>query len=302
MPVRPRPGRPALAALLLSLLIAGAAHASAPELAIADALYARRAEGQVDAVARPGPVLAAIEAYRRAIDDDPKHLEAHWKLLRALWFAADFATPDPAQERSRYERAHAAAERAFAELAARVGVGRDALDELTPGALRERVAAGDRRDAAHLYFWHAVNLGAWSRTVGLWQAVRSGVANRMHAAALCSAALDPSVEQAGALRLLSRLHSELPRVPLLSGWVDPARAVPLAERARSQYPEHPGNTYLLGLAILANAPERRAEGLRMIEDTAKLVPRSDQIVEDLAIRIDARETLEQAGKKAEARS
>jgi hypothetical protein len=40
----------------------------------------------------------------------------------------------------------------------------------------------------------------------------------------------------------------------------------------------------------------------MIEDTAKLVPRSDQIVEDLAIRIDARETLEQAGKKAETRS
>jgi hypothetical protein len=132
--------------------------------------------------------------------------------------------------------------------------------------------------------------------------VRSGVANRVHAAALRSAALDPGVEQAGSLRLLSRLHSELPRVPLLSGWVDPARAVPLAERARRQYPEHPGNTYLLGLAILANAPERRAEGLRMIEDTAKLVPRSDQIVEDLAIRIDARETLEQAAKQGDARS
>jgi hypothetical protein len=87
------------------------------------------------------------------------------------------------------------------------------------------------------------------------------------------------------------LHSELPRVPLLSGWVDHAQAVPLAERAVAEYPQHPGNAYLLGLALLSNAPERRAEGLRLIESTAKLEPRSDQVIEDLAIRLDAQELL-----------
>jgi hypothetical protein len=99
------------------------------------------------------------------------------------------------------------------------------------------------------------------------------------------------VEQGGAIRLLSRLHSELPRVPLVSGWVDPLRAVPLAERALAEYPAHPGNSYLLGLALLSHAPERRAEGLRLIQGTAALEPRSDHVVEDLAIQRDARERL-----------
>jgi hypothetical protein len=80
-------------------------------------------------------------------------------------------------------------------------------------------------------------------------------------------------------------------VPLLSGWVDHEQAVPLAERARKEYPQHPGNAYLLGLAILSNAPERRDEALRLIERTATLEPRPDQIVEDLAIQIGARERL-----------
>jgi hypothetical protein len=85
----------------------------------------------------------------------------------------------------------------------------------------------------------------------------------------------------------------LPRVPLLSGWVDHARAVPLAERALNEYPEHPGNAYLLGLTLLSNAPERRAEALALLERTAKLEPRPDHRVEDEAIRIAASEQLQE---------
>ena len=280
-----------VAALLLVLLFASGARGDASDLGRADALWGRRAEGQMNAVARHEPVRAAIDAYERAIAAEPRNLEAHWKLLRALWFSADFASANSAAERRTYEQAHAVAERAFALLAERVG-GRETLDDLTPEALAARLPEADHRHAAELYFWHSVNLGAWSRIAGLLQAVRAGVAGRIHEATLRSIALDPDVEQGGAIRLLSRLHSELPRVPLLSGWVDHEQAVPLAERALNEYPQHPGNTYLLGLALLSNAPERRPEGLRLIESTAALEPRSDQVVEDLAIQIDARELLE----------
>lgn len=281
-----------VAALLLALLCASGARGDASELGRADALWARRAEGQRNAVARPEPVRAAIAGYERAIAAEPRSLEAHWKLLRALWFSADFAGANKAEERSTYEQAHAVAERAFALLAERVG-GRETLDDFTPEALAARLPEADHRHAAELYFWHAVNLGAWSRIAGLLQAVRAGVAGRIHEATLRSIALDPDVEQGGAIRLLSRLHSELPRVPLLSGWVDHEQAVPLAERALTEYPKHPGNAYLLGLALLSNAPERRGEGISLIQDTATLEPRSDQLVEDLAIQIDARELLEE---------
>jgi hypothetical protein len=176
-------------------------------------------------------------------------------------------------------------------LASRVG-GREAFDALSPNALREQVAARDRSDAAHFYFWHAVNLGAWARRAGLLQAVRAGVAGRMHEATLRSIELDPDVEQGGAIRLLSRLHAEIPKVPLLSGWVDHERALPLAERVAAEYPNHPGNAFLLGLTLLERVPERRGEAIALLERTAALEPRADHVAEDVSIRIEAREKLE----------
>jgi len=291
------PSRRLVSTLFALVICASSVRAGASELSLADAFWARRAEGQANAVARPEPVRSAIAGYERALAADPRSLEAHWKLLRAFWFSADFTSANESEERRTYEQAHAVAERAFALLAERTG-GRATLDTLTPEALAARLPEPDHRDAAELYFWHAVNLGAWSRIAGLLEAVRAGVAGRIHEATLRSIALDPGVEQGGAIRLLSRLHSELPRVPLLSGWVDHAQAVPLAERALTEYPQHPGNAYLLGLALLSNAPERRADAIQLIESTAKLEPRSDQLVEDLAIQLDARERLAQERRGA----
>ena len=89
-----RPDAPAaamrpLAALLLLLLLANPARGEAPMLTRADALWARRSEGQVDAVARSAPARAAIDAYEQAIAAEPGNFEAYWQLLRALWFSAD---------------------------------------------------------------------------------------------------------------------------------------------------------------------------------------------------------------------
>jgi hypothetical protein len=277
-------------ALALALLAALPSAASTPELVRADALWARRADGHVEGRAQPESVSAAIAAYEAAIAARPERLDAQWKLLRALWFSAHFAAQDRDHARRIYDQALEAAERAFALLAQQVG-GPEALEGAEPEELRARTPAALRRDAAELYFWYAVNLGAWSRIAGLLQAVRKGVANRLHEATLRSIALDPGVEHGGALRLLSRLHSELPRVPFLSGWVEPARAVPLAERAAADYPEHPGNAYLLGLALLAHAPERRDEAIALIEATAALAPRPKQLLEDLATHADARKEL-----------
>jgi len=278
---------------LLAALAATAALAAVPPLTQGDAAWTRRAEGHDGERARPEPVSDAIESYRKAIAADPGALEPRWKLLRALWFAGDFASADADAERASYERAIAEAERAFDVLASRAG-GRAALDAASGEALRARLSAADAHDAASLYFWSAVNLGAWAREAGLLAAVRAGVANRLREQTERSIALDPGVEQGGAIRLLSRLHSELPRVPLLSGWVDHAQAVPLAERAVALYPSHPGNPYLLGMALLDHAPERRAEALGLIERTASLQPRPDHVVEDLAVKRGAQKVLAEA--------
>ena len=271
----------------------------APELARGDLAWARRADGQVDGKAAPEPIRAAVDAYAAAVAVEPRSLEASWKLLRALRFSASFATDDVTARRRTYERANDESERALALLAERFD-DRERLSDATPDELRAFLAPEDARNAARLYFWSAINLGEWSRIAGLVEAMRAGVPTRLHDDALRSLALDSDVEQGGAIRLLSRLHAEVPRLPLVSSWVDRAQAVPLAETAVRRYPQHPWNFYVLGLAILDTAPKRRVEGLSLLERTSTLAPRPDHLVEDTAIRKAARERLQEERRRERA--
>jgi hypothetical protein len=114
----------------------------------------------------------------------------------------------------------------------------------------------------------------------------------MHDYAEQSLALDPSVDRGGALRLLSRLHATLPRVPFVSVWVDRDRALPLAERAHALDAAHPGNRLILALALLERAPGRSSEARELLESVANAEARSDFLAEDLAILEQARDELE----------
>jgi hypothetical protein len=291
--------RGAAAAIALALLLP--APAPAADLARGDAAWARRAEGHARGKARPEPVGEAIAAYEAALAARPDALEPRWKLLRALWFQGEFASASEAAARAAYERALVVAEPAVTRVGALLGTPSPEQAAARPAALRAKLAPAELHDAAQLYFWAAVALGAWSRSAGLLEAVRAGAARRLHEYTELSIALDPSVEGGGALRLLSHLHAALPRVPLLSGFVDRSRALPLAARAAAEYPEHPGNPYLVGLTLLELAPERRAEALRLVEEAASLEPRPEQLVEDTALRLGAQARLAAEGAPERAR-
>ena len=146
-------------------------------------------------------------------------------------------------------------------------------------------------DVARFYFWSAINWGAWSRSVGLLGAVRQGVADRLHRYSLLAIALEPQYDEGGPLRLLGRLHAELPRVPFLSGWVDRDRALVLIERAHGLAPENPGNRLLLALTWLELQPERRSEAVELLRQVEALEPRPAMRIEDLAVRAEARRQL-----------
>ena len=164
---------------------------------------------------------------------------------------------------------------------------------MDPDAIRARLAAADvsPRDVARLYFWSAINWGAWSRNAGLLNAVRQGVANRIHRYTLITIALEPEYDEGGAFRLLGRLHAELPRVPFVSGWVDRDQALPLIERAYAMAPVNPGNRLLLALTLLDLAPERGGEALDLLDQVQRLTPRPSMRIEDLAMRKEARDRL-----------
>ena len=125
--------------------------------------------------------------------------------------------------------------------------------------------------------------------------MREGVAGRIRDGARVAAALEPAVDRGGPLRLLARLHADLPRVPFLTGWVDRSRAVPLAERAVAVAPDFAGNRLTLALTLLDVAPERRDEARARLEEVAAIEPAGPRAVELAQMRRTARERLEALG-------
>jgi tetratricopeptide (TPR) repeat protein len=266
--------------------------AHADEIARGDAAWARRAEGEREGRPLPGPIREAVSSYEDALSARPESLEARWKLLRALHFAGHFAARGEEESGRIFDHAREVSDQGLDLLAGGVGSG-VRLDEMDPEEIRNRLAAADvsQRDVARLYFWSAINWGAWSRRAGLLSAVRQGVANRIHRYALITVALEPEYDEGGAFRLLGRLHAELPRVPFVSGWVDRQQSIPLLERAFAIAPANPGNRLLLALTLLDLAPERSSEALELLKQVERLTPRTSMRIEDLAMRREARERL-----------
>jgi hypothetical protein len=273
-------------AIAVALWIGPSVVAADASIDAGDQAWVARAGTTTGAIVDPAPVTRAIAAYTDAVAAAPDALDPHWKLLRALWFRSEFASRDPGSRRRDLADARTVAQRAGEVVGRRLGAGTP-LDLIDPARLSASVSPVDAPAVARICFWSAITLGAWARDGGLLQAVRAGAANALHRRAECALALDPAVDDGGALRLLSRLHAELPRVPLLSGWVDRAQALPLAERAFALRPAHPGNAYVLALALLDAGPGRRSDALQHLQAASTAIVRPDEAVEDEAIRRDA---------------
>lgn len=241
--------------------------------------------------AEPGEILEAIDAYEDALREDPADIEARWRAMAALYFAGDFAAPNEEVAHEFYDRGRVLGEEGMVRIRERLQLDRE-LSKMKPEEIREAVPDGLVSDVAELYFWSAIEWGAWARTEGLLKVVTEGVAGRLRSYAKVSLALDPSIYRGGSQRLLAHMHANLPRVPFISGWVDRGKAVGFAEQAMAVRPDDVGNRTILGLVLLDAAPARREEALEILEAVVATSPRAELLVEDQATREMARERLE----------
>jgi tetratricopeptide (TPR) repeat protein len=283
-----------LAFLLPLLLVAAAASAATFEEALArgDAAWARRAEGHRGGRALPGPVDQAIAAYEEAVAARPADLAARARLLRALYFRGDLVAPDRDARRRAFERGREVAEAGIDRLAAHAG-GRKRLDEMTPAAAAKALAGVPYAPDIHL--WAAVHWGLWGDAFGRLAAARQGVADKMQRYSEIVIALDERFEAAGGHRLLGRLHSEAPKIPLVTGWVDRAQAIAHLRRAVALAPDELYNQLFLAEALLDHAPARKAEALAILRRVVATPPPADRIVEVERAREDARALLKENG-------
>ena len=289
------PARLTLAAALALELAAGAAAgradppATEPDPAGAaaaieagDAHYARRGEGAQGGTALAFHAEGALADYRRALALDPGSLEARLRFMRAAFFRTGFCGPMEAGDKVRVlDEAKGVAEEAVA-----------ALDADT-GRRKARVQVGAARaiaPAAETYLWAAVSWGQWAvynRLSGAWQ----GAPKRIRDLAEAVISIDPGTAQAGAYIILGRLHSEVPRVPFLTGWVSRDKGIASLREGLARAPDNQALVYFLADALLRQGASRRDEARALLQRCVASTPRSDWLVEDAHYAEQARRRL-----------
>lgn len=268
--------RPALALALWMLALAVAAPALAqPAVDSAEACWRQRSRGfAVTATIDREAVRCAVERLREAAQVDPRRLELALRRIEALWFAAHFGAGDGDERRAWLDEAVAVADAAVAEVTRQAG-GRE-IDATRPeqvAALRAVPAAG----AVH--FFAAVAWGEWGMQRGWLASASNGVAGRLRRHAELAAQLAPELRAGGGLRLLGRLHATLPRLPLVTSWVDRRRGLELLRQAIAVSRDDPRNALFLAEAILDQEPRRRDEARALLEELAARSPAAEELVE-----------------------
>lgn len=278
--------KPVLFALLLAASVPLAAQI--PAGLAGDTAWARRAEGHKGDRAALGPVDQAVAAYERAVKEQPDNLEAYWKLLRALHYKGDYAVHTKEGKQQVFGRGREVVEAALDRIGRRIG-GRKKLDDLPPDQVAKLVAKIP--EAPHIFLWGAIHWGLWGDVYGRMAAARQGVGDKIRRYGEVTVALDERFDRAGGHRLLGRLHTLAPKIPLVTGWVDRDKAESHLRRAVALGPEDLYNQVYLADALLQHHPKKAAEAKQILRAVLQKKADPARVVEDERALAEARQLL-----------
>ncbi len=258
-------------------------------LAKGDVAFARRADGADGFWAAGTAVDEALRTYERALELAPDDLTARSRVLRALFFQAEYVLREPDERKVAFERGR----QVFEE-----GLERRGLET-------RKVERGDGHNLARYFddevsggeylFWGALHYGLWGQYFGRMKSVRRGIARKIQVYSLAATEIAPDFQDAGAFRLLGRLHLLAPRVPLLTDWIDRRKGLGMLEEAYRRAPGNPLNALFLGQALRERRRKRRSEAEALLRKAAEAQPRPEQLVEDRKAIADAQAALEEWG-------
>ncbi|HEX6862236.1 MAG TPA: hypothetical protein VF414_05425 [Thermoanaerobaculia bacterium] len=272
-----------LAALALFLALPLAAQ---DPISVGDAAWARRGEGHQGDRAAAGPINEAVAAYERAVKEQPDRLEAWSKLLRALHYKGDYAVHTREGKQQVFARGREVVEAALERIGRRAG---KKLDDLPPEQVAKLVAKIP--EAPEIFLWGGIHWGLWGDVYGRIAAARQGVGEKIRRYGEITVALDERLEKAGGHRLLGRLHTLAPKIPLVTGWVDRGKAISHLRRAVALAPEDLYNQVYLADALLQHQPEKSAEAKEILRKVLQKKPDPARVVEDERALAEARQLL-----------
>lgn len=240
---------------LLALLATMEPLAAVDSVEVGDLAWAQRAgdfarDGRVPAE----PARRALTAYEQALAAAPESLDLRFKVMEARYFCGYFLTDSPKERRRTFEDLVILAE--------------------------DTVAVSETsQDAVRAHFWAAISWGLWGMSHSYLASGAKGVAGKVRDHAQKVISLDPGYADGGGLRLLGRLHTATPRIPLFTGWIDREEGLALLERALELSDEDPRNALFLAEAILEYRPADRRRALELLRELSSRSPDPDHLVE-----------------------
>jgi hypothetical protein len=279
----------ALALLALQPVSSPAGDAAAAARREARLAWERRAAGWAEhGIPDREPVEAAISSWRRALELEPDDLATRFALIEALYFDGHFVERETAAKRARFEEQLALALDTRDRVARPAG-GWEILAGLEAAERAARLAGAPGAVEAEL--WSAISWGVWGMSHSRLAAARRGVAERIREHAELLALLDPAYADGAADRLLGRLHTATPKVPLVTGWLDRDRGIELLRAANDRSTRDGRNPLFLADALLRHRSDARAEALALLREVACRQPSAAALVEESETIEEARRLL-----------
>jgi len=245
----------------------------------ADQLWLSRDQGSEGPVASAETAQNIVDAYRGLLQTSPKDLSLRWKLMRALYFQGRYTGQSVEEQQATFSDAIALGEKGFELIQKEF--------QADPDDKPEKIAAKlkGNEDALHLYFYQSVAWGQWALAFGKMKAVRKGAASKIRDYSTVCVLADKTMESAGPLRVLGRLHHQTPRVPFITGWASNKDAMKYLKEAVSLGPENPMNKLFLAELLLDEDEPQQAKEL--LTEIASISPRLEYQVEDADTSMEA---------------
>lgn len=255
-----------------------------------------RAEGSQGSRVDSKEIDQALSAYRQALAVDSESLAARWRLMRAVYFKAEYTTNDKDEKKKIFDEGKGVGEETLQhirrEAARHVG---KPMEKANPVELAPLLKGAP--DITACFLWSSANWGGWALAFGKLQAARQGVATKIRDLATAVILMDPNYAEGGGYRVLGRLHHQTPAIPFITGWASTKEAVVLLRRANEVGPKHFLNRLYLAEALWDQSRSLREEALKIVEALMTDMPRQEFLVEDRAAQEKAQALLEAWKKK-----
>ncbi len=239
-------------------------------------------------------IQVAVLRYEQALAEDPLDLELHFKLMDALYYKGFFLSEKKKAKKRVFDRSMEVSKSALDILYAVTG----GEEQLKGMSVEEQATLfAEIPDAAGVHFWAAVNWGLWVTAHGNISAARKNGAAKLRDHAKLVILLDDQLWHGGGYRLLGRLYTKAPIVPIYSSWVDRTAGMKLLRSANAVSAKDPRNPLFLAEAILKFESDNEDEAIALLTELSRRSPGAERPVEDAHYIAEARRLLDEVLKR-----